>query len=322
MIRIGVVGCGMIAYAHTMAYEEDERVKLVAFCDKDESKAKEFAQKLDANFYIDHEEMSRESLDGISICTPPSTHMKIAKTFLSKQTDVLCEKPLAISASEGNEMIKTAAENNALLLTAFKYRFFDETEKTKELISQGEIGKVITFRNMFGGEVNAAEKWLSKGDISGGGVLMDNGVHSVDLIRFLFGEVKEIMAKNTISVQDIDVEDSARLLLRMKSGSVGTVNLSWSVPHPSPYYLEVYGSENSILVGWNGLYLYDKDKEEWTETGKSSGEKKAFQKEISHFVDCIEEKETPAASGEDGLKALEIIEAAYRSEREGNWVRV
>jgi len=322
-IRIGIIGCGNIATAHINAYSKNEDVNLTSFCDVEAERARKYADKFKGKFYSDYKEMiEKEKLDGVSICTPPSTHKEIATTFLSRGINVLCEKPLAISTSQAKQMVDAATKNNVLLLTAFKFRFFDGVLRAKELIFRGRIGKVIMFKNMFGGLVDMSRRWFSKREVSGGGVLIDNGVHAVDLSRFLFGEVKNISARIATFAQDINVEDTARVLLEMENGVLGTIDLSWSIPYPQPFYLEVYGSEGSIMVGWDILRYRTSKTKKWTEIRGGFKEEDAFIKEINHFVNCIKGRETPIVSGVDGLRALEIVEAAYRSNEEKVWINI
>ncbi|GAH51252.1 unnamed protein product, partial [marine sediment metagenome] len=198
----------------------------------------------------------------------------------------------------------------------------DKVLRARELISRGTIGKVIMFRNMFGGAIDMSKRWFSKREISGGGVLLDNGVHALDLFRFLFGEVKNVSARVATFTQDIAVEDTARILLEMESGSFGTIDLSWSIPYPQSFYLEVYGSEGSIMVGWDILRYQTNKTKKWTEVKGGLKEEDAFIKEINHFVNCIKGREAPIVSGVDGLRALEIVEAAYRSNEEKVWINI
>ncbi len=321
--RIGIIGCGGIAAAHINAYRENDSANLVSFCDADMEKAKECADKFEGRFYSDYREMiEKERLDGVSICTPPSSHKDIAVTLLSRGINVLCEKPLAISAFQARQMADTATKNNVLLLTAFKFRFFDKVLKARELISQGVIGRVIMFRNMFGGAIDMSKRWFSKREISGGGVLIDNGVHAIDLVRFLFGEVKSVSARIATFAQDIEVEDTARLLLEMENGSLGTVDLSWSIPYPQPFYLEIYGSKGSIMVGGDILRYRSREMKDWIEEKEKLDGEGAFVRQIGHFLNCIKRKETPIVNGIDGLRALEVIEAAYKSNEEKVCVKI
>lgn len=317
--RIGIVGCGRISRGHIEGYAENKNVKLAAFCDIDEEKAKKYTKEVGGESYSDYKKMlDNEQLHGISVCTPPVNHKEITNYALAKGVNVLCEKPLAMNASEALSMVKTAKENRKFLMTAFKFRFFSEVLGAKRLIEEGKIGKIILARNMFGGFADMKEFFFSKRDTSGGGVLIDNASHSIDLFRFLLGDVRNISARINTFIQKIEVEDTAKILMEMESGTLATIDLSWSVPIPSDYYLELYGSEGTILL--SPLKYKRKGDKEWTEY--KSPEENVFAKETSHFVNCILGSEKPIVTGLDGLRTQEVIDAAYKSCRDGLWVKV
>ena len=263
--------------------------------------------------------LEKEKLDGVSICTPPSSHQQIAIEAVKRGVNVLCEKPLAPTVNGAVSMVEAAKNNKVLLMTAFKFRFFKQVQEAKRLIEEGKIGKILMFRNMFGGFVDMEERWFSKKSVAGGGVLLDNGVHAVDLCRFLLGEVKNVSARINTFVQRIEVEDSARILMEMEDGAMASVDLSWSIPVPSEFCAEVYGTEGSIMLGGESGY-HLRNGEGWIEIETDKTQLPAFSREVNHFVKCIRREEKPIVSGLDGLKAMEVIEAAYKSVEEKVWV--
>jgi predicted dehydrogenase len=178
------------------------------------------------------------------------------------------------------------------------------------------------FRNIFAGAAHMSKKWFSKKEISGGGVLIDNGAHAVDLFRFLFGEVRNVSARVATFVQDIEVEDTARVLIEMENGALGSTDLSWSIPIPQDLFLEIYGSEGSIMVGLNNVRYRTERSGKWVEVRKNKDSLDPFSKEVNHFVECIQGKESPIVEGVDGLRALEVIEAAYESANQKTWTKV
>ncbi|PJA61448.1 MAG: hypothetical protein CO162_06225, partial [bacterium (Candidatus Ratteibacteria) CG_4_9_14_3_um_filter_41_21] len=262
--------------------------------------------------------LEKEELDGISVCTPPVNHKEITEDVLSEGVNVFCEKPLAMNSREALSMAETAQKNKRLLMTGFKFRFKDEVQNAKRLIEEGKIGKVVLARNMFGGFAEMKERFFSKKNISGGGVLIDNGSHAIDLFRFLLGEVKNVSARINTAIQKIEVEDTAKILMEMENGALVTIDLSWSVPIPSEHYLEIYGSEGTITLP--PLRYRRKDAQEWTKYEVQN--ENVFAKETAHFVNCILKKEKPIVDGLDGLRAQEVIDAAYKSCRENCRVEV
>jgi len=317
--KIGIIGCGGIARAHIKGYAENKDVELIAFCDIKEENARRYARELKGRAYSDYRIMlQKEELDGVSVCTPPVNHKEITEYTLSKGANVFCEKPLAMNSKEALSMVETAKANKRLLMTGFKFRFRDEVQNAKRLINEGKIGKVVLARNMFGGFAEMKERFFSRKNISGGGVLIDNGSHAIDLFRFLLGEVKNVSARINSAIQKIEVEDTAKILMEMENGVLVTIDLSWSVSVPSEYYLEIYGSEGTITLP--PLRYKRKGDAGWTEHKVQSED--IFAKETAHFVDCILGKRKPIVDGLDGLRTQEVMDSAYKSCRENCWVEV
>jgi predicted dehydrogenase len=311
-IRIGIIGCGQMGRWHLDAYKGNRRVELIAFADTEFDRARSFAREVGAKAYSSHLEMLKsEKLDGISICTLPATHKEITLDVLNAGVHVLCEKPLAISVAEAEEMSRKADEKRLLLLTAFKFRFFDEVMRAKELVQKGSLGDILNFRLMFGGFMDLSGTWYVRKELSGGGVIMDNGPHAVDLVRFLFGEIEAIEARISHRLNGA-VEDTAKLTMGLKTGAVGTCDLSWSFSAPSKTYFEIYGEDGTVLLDLEGMTYKFNTWNEWKRISNQTNGKEAFARQIDHFVGAISQKPT-IVKNEDGPKSQMIIDAAYES---------
>jgi perosamine synthetase len=312
-LRIGVVGCGQMGRWHLDAYKSNPRVNVVAFADIDLARAQHFAKEVDAHAYSSYKEMiEKENLDGVSVCTVPANHRDTVLDFLNAGIGVLCEKPLAITVSEAKEMIDKAKEKNLLVLPALKFRFFDEVSKSKEILEKGNIGKILNFRLMFGGSLDVAGTWYSRKEISGGGVIIDNAPHAVDLVRYLFGEVASVSAQ-MFTFQNIAVEDTAKIDLLMKNGFSGTIDLSWNLPVTSKAYLEVYGEDGAILLDFEGVSYKFRTWNEWKRIPNKANMTKAFARQTDHFIDSLVNRRSTVVHNEDGLKSQVVIGAAYES---------
>jgi len=294
-------------------YKNNSGVELVSFVDTDFEKAQHFAREAGGRAVAHHKEMIREiKLDGVTVCTIPASHRVIVLDLLNAGVHVLCEKPLAVSMAEAREMVGSAKERNLLLLTAYKFRFFDEVLQAKELIEKGSLGRILNFRLMFGGYLDAGGTWYSHKEFSGGGVIMDNGPHAIDLIRYLMGEIREISAQAG-HFQAIPVEDTSKLTFYMDSGSVGTADLSWSASIPSRSYLEIYGEDGAALLDFEGITYKYKTWNDWKRIPNRLKAKESFSRQIDHFVDAIRNGKPTRIDNQDGLKAQMAIEAAYES---------
>ena len=320
MLKAGIIGCGGISQAHAEGYRKGGKAELVAFYDVDEQRAEDYAEKYGGKAYPTAEDMlNNNNLDAVSICTPPSSHEKYTCLALQNRINVCCEKPLAHTSKSAKAMCKCAEESGKLLVTAYKFRFFPNVLWAKNLIDSGMVGSVVFARNIFASQIDMSERWFSKKEISGGGVMLDNGVHSIDLLRFLFGEVQGIFAVTKNAGKPLEVEDSCRLMLNMSTGMWASVDLSW-VAGQSRNILEVNGTKGLIELWWNG----------GTFTPASGDQKQfvppedpvkadPFAAELDWFLDCIEGKKAPRATAEDGLRALEVIDKAYASSKNPAW---
>jgi len=312
-IKIGIIGCGLMGNMHLSAYKNNPDVEISAYCDTDIEKAKQKLIRVKANIYSSHKDMfANEKLDGVSVCTVPSSHREIVCDALDAGVNVLCEKPLAVSAQEAREMTDKASKKNKLLLTAFKFRFFEEVTHAKEILEKDQLGQIVHFRLMFGGQINMAGKWYAQKEISGGGIIMDNGPHAIDLIRYLLGEMKEVQA-NVSNYQDISLEDTAQINCKLANGAHGTIDISWSVPAPSSNYLEIYGMEGTMLLDFNGLSYKLKSWNDWKRLTNQLNSEQNFAKQIDHFIGAISGTQQMIIQNGDGLETQKIVEKSYDS---------
>ncbi len=310
-VRIGIIGCGQMGNWHWDGYRKDARVELAAFSDTDTTRADALTVKTPGKVYADYKEMIKnEKLDGVSICTVPNTHNRMVMDLLDAGINVLCEKPLAISAAEAEAMTQKARAKGLVLLTAFKFRFFDEVREAKAILDKGMLGNIINFRLMFGGQIDMAGAWFADKAVSGGGVLIDNGPHAFDLVRHLLGEISEVKAQGGY-FQKLPVEDSAHISCKLQSGASGTIDVSWTMPTPANAYLEIYGEEGTMLLDFDGLTYKFKTWSEWKRVPNKTPAKDAFYKQMGHFVASIQGSSPTVTVPGDGLASQLLIERAY-----------
>jgi len=313
--RIAIIGCGRIGQWHLRAYRRHPEAAIVAVADVDFERARAMAAEVGANAYRSHSEMlAYETLDAASVCSVPSTHHNITIDLLEAGVHVLCEKPLALTVAELREMLEKERAANRLLLPAFKYRFHEEVESARRLLATGSLGRILTFRIMFGGQLDMSGTWYVRPEVSGGGVLMDNGSHSIDLIRHLLGEIGEVTAEATNS-QSYGVEDTGKLIVRLEDGAVGTVDLSWAMAVPSRAYLEIFGEHGTILADVEGMSYKFGTWKDWKRLPNQTGWEETFVRQAGSFLGAIVRKHPPVVTSEDGLRTQILLEAAYESIR-------
>ncbi|PMC34831.1 gfo/Idh/MocA family oxidoreductase [Bacillus sp. UMB0899] len=337
-IKVGVIGCGSIARRrHLIEFANNESVEIVAVCDIVETRAVEMAEKYGAMAYTHYEEVLQlEEVDVISVCLPNDLHAPVSIAALNAGKHVLCEKPMATSRKEAEEMIETAKRNNKTLMIAHNQRFVSSHQKAKQLIESGEIGKIYSFRTTFGHP--GPEKWSIDGRNSWFfdkkqafiGALGDLGVHKSDLIRYLLGEVAEVSAfVETSAKEDTDIDDNAVAVLKMESGVIGTLTASWSYVTGGDNSTVIYAEnavlkleddpDHSLIVQYkNGeVVKYQLDKIQSNEEGGQTNTHV-----IDHFIDAISNNKAPLITGEEGRKSLDVILAALESNETRKVVKV
>ena len=322
-VRIGLIGAGAIAQTYLQAFKAINEVQLAAVVDVRPQVAAATAEAFNCASFTSYRELADANLcDAVIICTPPDTHPDITAWFLERGINVLCEKPLAIGPEQARTMFEAAANSTAMLTMASKFRYVDDVIRAKSLIDSGLIGDVILFENAFTARVDMHKRWNADPVVSGGGVLIDNGTHSVDIMRYFLGPLKEIQVIEGKRVQDIPVEDTVRMYVRSQSGVMGTVDLSWSINKELPHYISVYGSEGAIVVGWKqSKYRRAADKE-WTVFGNGYDKVQAFSSQLKNFAAGIRGVEPLRITLRDALASVEVIDKAYKAMETSRWLSV
>ncbi|MET9019979.1 Gfo/Idh/MocA family oxidoreductase [Actinopolymorpha sp. NPDC004070] len=314
--RIGVVGTGSIGRAHLNAYRR-AGVDPVAVADVDRAAVEAVAAEFGATAYTDVATMLAEgNLDAISVCTPPSTHQALTVQALEAKVAVLCEKPMARTVDECALMVKAADVNRTLLTVGFCHRFQPEIEAIRTAVADGRIGTALTFRNRFSGPLDGVESsWFSQPEISGGGVLMDTCVHSVDLFRYLFGEVDQVRALTATTATSrgpaLEVEDSAVLSLRSHAGVLGVIEASWRTA-PGEAVVTVSGTHGRLHLDYATMKLTEVGVDGTESVVEVTGEDR-FTRQARHFLSCVAGTAVPRVTPADGARAVAVLAEATAS---------
>jgi predicted dehydrogenase len=323
VIRFALIGCGRISQSHLQALASLPTCRLEAVADTREQAAKGVAGQYGCKAFSDYHQLMEEiTVDAVIVCSPPQTHTEIALTFLENGVHVLCEKPFAMDSAQALEMVQKADEKDCLIMMASKFRYVDDIIRAKGIVESGILGEIVLFENVFCSKVDMKDRWNSVKEISGGGVLIDNGCHSVDIARYLFGPVTKVQAEEGKRVQKLEVEDTARLFFKAQNGTMGAVDLSWSIHKEQPSYFDLFGTEGVLSIGWKASQYRQSEKLDWIRFGKGYDKIAAFRKQLENFANCIRGEEMPLINGIDGLESVKVIEAAYRSMEMNKWVEV
>ena len=234
---------------------------------------------------------------------------------------VLCEKPLAIDLASAQELIGGASQAGVEFQLATKFRHVPDIRKARDLIHHGIIGDPLTFHVEFSGMTDMSNRWNSNSSLSGGGVLIDNGCHAVDTVRFLLSGIVKIQGVPLRPVQHLPVEDSAMMLATTDCGATGKITLSWSMKSWGDYYISIQGTRGMIQIGWKKSFLHVEG-EAPVEIGTGYSKLGAHKRMMGMFRDLVRGSEERWISNEDALASSTVIEAAYRSMQTSRWARV
>ena len=319
-VRFGMVGAGGIAQSYAAAFRECSFAKLVAVADVRADAAQAIAQTLNAASYGSHGEMcDKEQLDAVIVVTPPNIHADIVTDLLHRKLHVLCEKPLTVDSTTARNMFAVADEVDRKLTMATKFRFADDVVRAKSLISSGILGDIILFENTFTARVDMSSRWNSNPAISGGGVLIDNGTHSVDIVRYLLGPITELQVIEGRRVQNLPVEDTVRMFVHTTSGANASIDLSWSINKEQPNYISVYGSQGTVHVGWKESKYRRSQDDAWIVFGQGYNKVQAFKGQIENFARAVKGQDKLLVTADDAIASVEVIEAAYRALAHTQW---
>lgn len=339
MMRIGILS---FAHLHAEAYLQQllslPEVEVVGIADENLERGRYFANQFKVRFFDSYKALLNEKLDGAVVTSENARHLPLVKLAAESGAHVLCEKPIATTVEDAQAIVDICNKAGVLLMTAFPMRFSSPAIEVKKLVASGGLGHVYGVNSTNQGalpEFHQAENlpflkrdWFVNKQLAGGGAVADHVVHLADVLRwYLQSEVVEVYAATNqiMHAGRVEVETGGLVLLTFANGTFASIDCSWS----KPAYYPTWGGVKMELVGEKGLATMDAFKQvlsvyshrlgrpHWAYWGSD-----ANQGLIGEFVNAIREKRTPSITGEDGLKAVEIVTAAYRSAEIGQPVRL
>jgi predicted dehydrogenase len=322
--RFAIVGAGAISQGYAQAFQTcDNDVEVVAVIDTRAEAAKSLAEVLGCQWFDSHRAIPDDvEIDAVLVCTPPVSHPEICQHFIERKAHVLCEKPFAVSSSEAEQVVEAGRDHGVHVTMASKFRYVDDVIRAKQIVDSGILGDIILFENAFTARVDMSNRWNSDPLVSGGGVLIDNGTHSVDICRYFLGPLAQVQVMEGKRSQDLKVEDTVRIFVRSESGVIGNIDLSWSINKELNRYISVYGTQGTVFVGWQESKYRQSSSPQWTTFGHGYDKVQAFRSQICNFARAINGDEILLINGDDALASVRVIEAAYDSLRENHWTNV
>ena len=318
-----IVGAGGISRSYAQAFQQGLPYQLVGAADIRIESAREVAAMVDGKAYDDVDRMVSDlSPTAAIVCTPPSTHPDVCIRLMEQGVHVLCEKPLAISTEEAIRMARTAERCHVVFSMGSKFRFVADVQKARGIIDSGILGEIILYENTFAGFCDMSKRWNSQPAISGGGVLIDNGTHSVDILRYLLGNIVELQVVEGRRIQNLPVEDTALLFVRTENGAMGNIDLSWSLNKVRADFVSVYGSKGTLSIGWKESKYKLAEQKDWTVFGNGYDKIAAFGNQIKNFGATICGKEELVITPDDAIASVRVIETAYAALQTEQWHEV
>ena len=322
-LSVALVGCGRISQVHFQTIAKEPRVKLVAVADTNPRAAKSAGDAFGLPSFESMEELLKAaSPDAVILCTPPNTHRALTESALSAGAHVLCEKPLTLCVDDATAMVQAAERAGRHLMMASKFRYVQDIIHAKGMIASGILGEIIFYENEFCSRVEMKNRWNASREIGGGGVLIDNGSHSVDIFRYLFGPVQTLQATTGKQWQEIPVEDTCHMHLRSADNTIGSIDLSWSIHKEDPYFIHIFGTAGMLQVGWKGSRYRQSEKMDWVSFGTGYDKFRAVGAQLSNFTDTITGVGSPLITAEDAIESVRVIQCAYHAAAQNGWHRV
>jgi len=341
----GIVGLGLIAEFHAKAIRAMKKGKLIACYSRSQTRADDFGKKYNCSGYSSMNAFcSHPGLDIVTICTPSGAHLEPSLKIAEAGKHLIVEKPLEISLERCDKIIEVCEKNKVKLAGIFPSRFYDITKVIKSAIDEGRFGKLVLgdayvkwYRSQ---EYYNKGGWHGTWELDGGGALMNQSIHAIDLLQYFMGPVEEVQSfTETIGHKRIKVEDNAVAIIRFKNGALGIIEGSTSVYPGFLKRIEISGSKGSAIMEeenlktWSFVDEKSEDKiirnrfAKKTETGGGAADPAAIgfhghQRQFEDMVKAIETDRKPLVDGYEARKAVEIILAIYKSAREEKKVKL
>jgi UDP-N-acetyl-2-amino-2-deoxyglucuronate dehydrogenase len=333
-LGFGIIGIGNISTFHVKCIQQIENCELIALCGRSEERAKEAAQGNGVPYYTNFADLiNRDDIDVISICTPSGIHLEPALAAAQAGKHLIIEKPIEIKLERADQIISACQAANVKLAVIFQNRFGEAVQRLRRAVQQGQLGKLILGDGYV--KWHRTQKYYDtgswrgtlKGD--GGGALINQAIHTIDLLQWIMGPVKTVYGKVGTFTHNIEGEDLGMALLTFENGAMGMIEGSTSIYPGFPERLEIHGEKGTVILQSGRIKTWEiqgvkQKSEEIFADEKSDGASDPMAISIEghlaqyqDFINAVHENREPLVNGIEGRKSLEIVTAIYRSSREG-----
>ncbi|MFX1339647.1 MAG: Gfo/Idh/MocA family protein [Promethearchaeota archaeon] len=327
-LRVGLIGAGAFGYEHLFGYEQNEHCEIIAVAARTEQHAQKAAKKFDipkwywSNDWI--KMLEENNLDVVSICSPNYLHAPMTIEAIKNGVNILCEKPICISHKELEKIESMLSKKSLIYFSSFQKRYIDLFNQIKEVIDNKALGDINLVRYFFSHygpytswKAFSEQKWFFDSEMAGGGVLLDLGVHCIDILRYLIGEFTEVEGYSYNSFcKNIENEDNCNVLFRFEDKTLGVISVSWC--NEPMEHIELYGTTGTLKVDLHSTEpisfapmklrknKYIKSLVEYEPTNEV-----AQHLLIDHFINCVLEGKQEHPDFKDGKRATEFVLKAY-----------
>ncbi len=335
-IRWGLIGCGVIAPAHAGAVMRSECAELTAVADADATRGAARAEEYGVPFYSDYREMVRSGkVDAVSICTPSGLHAEMTIAASEAGVHVLCEKPMAITKQQMDAMMEACERAGTKLSVVFQRRTYAGARAAREAVRDGRLGRMVLgnayLKYYRAPAYYGSAGWRATWELDGGGALMNQGIHGIDLLLWIMGDVESVYAKAEAKSHQIEVEDTCVALLTFANGAYGAIEGATSCNPGEPTSVQLYGDKGTIHLEENHISKWavadsrDTRAENEPSLCRTSDpedglEPRGHSAHVNDLCEAIREDRDPAITPESARKSVELILAIYESQRTGREV--
>jgi predicted dehydrogenase len=334
-VRIGLLGTGIIVSDyHALTLQHNRRAEIVAAANLHPGSLERLSKSFDIpRTFTDFGEMAKDpGIDAVVIGLPNYLHAPVTVQMLEAGKHVLCEKPMALNVAEAEVMVNASQRTGRKLMIAHMWRFDPEILWLKNVVTSGRLGKVFKAKShaIWLYEGPAPGSWFVTPQFAGGGALADMGIHSIDTLRFVLGGARptKVFANVGTHFEDIELDDTATVLVEFEGSVAGLIEAGWYHLHADGLegYTQVYGTRGYARALPSELHTHVEGV--WSVTHPQMPERQQqcdmpmYQAQMDHFLDCILEDSDPSPDGTDGLWAMRVLEAAYRSAQLGEAVAI
>lgn len=333
-LRFGIIGCGVIADFHAAALAElSSEAELIGVCDVVPAAAEKFALRHGTKAFADAEALlACPDIDIVNICTPSGYHYISVIAAAKAGKHIICEKPLAINAQQLDEIEKVCNASGIIVSVVSQNRYAQSVTKTKQAIESGLLGRIVCadiymkyYRSQ---EYYDSGSWRGTKRIDGGGALMNQGIHGIDLLLYLAGGIKRVFAVSKTLARSIEVEDTLSAVVEYENGATGVIQATTSVYPGYPRRLEINGDKGSVVLDETSVVRWDVEGAESeasvvsepTAHGASAPaaiSAEGHVRQIADMINAVRTGKKPLSGLSEGRKAVDVILAIYRSAEEG-----